>query len=207
MRYNHELSLDLARYYFPGSDEENKRLYPLVVNGEKQAYQDMINNNIPLALLMVKNFFRQRPQLGYLQDDLIAEAFLHLVKSIDAFTKQNEPSDKEPGGYITRSIQHGLQRAAEQVPLIRIPRGNFTDPPVVIGDWNFDKIAGIDTNILELNDLIESCCKTDLEQKLVALRNQGYFFSEIANLLKTPLSTLEWIMNSIQKRVMKKLKE
>jgi len=206
MRYNNELTSDLARQRFLGSDKENKRLYPLVVNGDKQARQDMVNNNIPLALLIVKNLFKRQPQLEHLQDDLTAGAFLLLVESIDTLARQDKPTVKEPSGYIVQSISHGLRHIVEHSPLVRVPRKNPTQPLTrVYCDLN--QVATNNSNTFELDDLIDSCCETCLEFELIALREQGLSFKKIVDQLKTSSSTLRRVLCSIQKRVLKKLAE
>lgn len=205
MRYNSELNSNL-RFYKPlGTYEETKRLYPLVIAGDKQARQSMIVNNTPLALLVLKNFLKNWPQLKHLQDDLTGRAFLTLVECVNEFAVMNKPSDEEPGGYIVRSIQRTLQRAIKNTSLIMIPINSWDKPPST-GSCDFDEFVAPNTDTLELNELIASCCKTKREREIIALRQLSYTNVEIARKLETFRQAIDRVVNSIAERVEKKLK-
>jgi hypothetical protein len=57
----------------------------------------------------------------------------------------------------------------------------------------------------DMQDLIDSCCQTDADKHLIALREAGYTYAEIARSTHTSISTVYNNFKTIEARVMKKL--
>jgi DNA-directed RNA polymerase specialized sigma24 family protein len=201
MRYNHELNGNLrAACNKPATVAENNRLYPLVVAGDDEAHEQMIVNNMPLALVLVESFLAARPQYAHLQDDISAEAFLRVVEVVNLFATGRKVNS--PTSYLSRSIRRHIRASVQQAAFVRSPLGE--QPPHVSTQHDTSKIMlGVRTRTvgnIDLSDLIDACCESSLDRELVSLREEGHTFAEIATRTRIPKRTVIRMFHAIRDR-------
>ena len=208
MRYNHELNGNLrAACNKAGTVTENNRLYPLVASGDAEAREQMIVNNMPLALTLVESYLASRPQYVHLQDDISAEAFLRVVEVVNLFATGRKITN--PTSYLSRSIRRHIRASVQQASFIRSPHGE--QPPCVSTERDTSKVMlGVRAETvgnIDIRDVIDSCCESSLDRELVALREKGHTFAEMATLTRIPRRTVVRMLHAIRNRFDAKTKE
>ena len=219
MRYNKELNANLRQVRKSG-DNCNADLFRRLVHGENVREQ-MIVDNMPLALSIVDTYLRAFPDAAHLQDDLTAACFLGIVEAVDKLSKRSpnstilrlpaDESERVVSRYIGKSIEFRLRNAIYDAPLIRVPRKRTEKPPTVVSEKDTSKMlmGARETTIecIDLRDLIDACCESDIDRELISLREQGYTQREIAAQLGIGRATEQRIVYAIRARVEKSLEK
>ncbi len=194
--YNHELVDSLRSTCTKSTREENDRLYKLMLEGNQHAVDDLITGNLALAIFKVGVFLKQYPHYSHLQDDLISQGFLGVVKAVNGLLK-NKPKQEQkinPTGYIAWSIHNHI---------INFLRTNgctdclsSSDADILIEDDSYE----------DLYALIFTYCKTPLEHQILDLRLLGHTLNGIADITGTSPATTKRRWKKLRTRITRNLK-
>ncbi len=195
--YNHELVDSLRATCKKSTREENDRLYKLMLAGDQHAADDLITGNLALAIFKVGVFLKRCPQYSHLQDDLISQGFLGVVKAVNGLLK-NKPKQKQkqkinPTGYIAWSIHNHI------INFLRTNGCTVSSPSDV-------EILIEDDSYEDLYTLIFTYCKTPLEHQILDLRLLGYKLNDIANITSQSPATTKRRWKKLRTRITRNLK-
>jgi RNA polymerase sigma factor (sigma-70 family) len=210
MRYNHELNGNLrTACNRPMSADDNQRLYPLVAAGDTDARERMIVGNMPLVMALAESYLAAKPQYGHLQDDLIANGFIGVVKAVNELANGKSKSKVNPTSYISLSIRRHFRFATADDSLIHTPRGRqpirtstTKDSSKIMLSVRGKTVSGVD-----LRDAIDSCCQSSLDRELVSLREAGHTTRQMARLTGVSEPTVRRMFRAIRDRFDAKMKE
>ena len=218
--YDHELTSKITR----SSDrEQNERLYPRVMAGDEAAREEMIEANMPLVIAKVNSYIRRYPQLEHLRDDLHGAGFVGLVQAVNKMAEHKEPSNVNPTGYISVAITHEFVKLAKKeavhsgIELADTPEIDMdatedttVDAPNVshsIPESVIDVNQSESLELLELRDLIESCCESEKERTLIRMRAQRYSDREIAEVIGLTHTATYKLRKELEQRFNQKRRE
>ncbi len=197
--------------------EKNVALFNRIVAGDTAARREMILGNVPLAVAKVESFIRCFPEVEHLRDDLTSAAFVGLTKAVNQMAEGcriKQPENWTPtdcrGAWIIRE----LGRLTEIEAPIHVPqdsarlakqKGEPIPVPVVqnVIPERFE-VPSYEKE-LETRDLIEACCRSPEERTLVAMREAGQTYAEIAKVIGRPLSSTYAMAKQLHARVHRKL--
>jgi len=194
--------------------ERNEQLYPRVMAGDEQAREEMIEYNVPLVIFKVDSYIACYPEIAYLRDDLHSEGFVGLVQAVNRMVEHKAPPKVNPTGYISIAITHEIARFAEKesaMGITSIPdTENGPDVPKVVHDVPesvVDTRQSAASELLELRDLLESCCESDDERTLIRMREEGYSDRDIAKALNMPHTAAYTLRKELEQRFNQKCHE
>jgi hypothetical protein len=218
-QYNGELVAEMARVCRPFCSEDNAQLYPLVVAGDVDARQRMIEGNMSLAISKVESFIRCFPEIAHLRDDLTSAAFVGLVKAVNKMAAGKGPRKRAPSApvdFMGMWINRELGRLVEDETTIRVPHtskdrarseGQAVTPPSVVNDVP-ERCAVLPyKKDLEIRDLIETCCTNEVERRFVAMRRARHTLAAIADALGVPTHTISNLQRRLKGRIRKRLEQ
>ena len=197
MKYNHALVSSMKTFCTPSTEADNERLYLLVREGNADARQEMITNNMPLVIAIVDGYLKVNQDFAYLRDDLTSEGFLRLVQAVSDLADSNRRVRK-PTAYLSRSIRYSIFKNARHSPY-QLATMDTTKRSLAFCS---DSIERVDTQ-----DLIDQCCETDLDRQIIGLRKQGNTFAEIAETVRLAPQTTVNHFNAVQERYDNKIQE
>jgi RNA polymerase sigma factor (sigma-70 family) len=222
MKYNHELKANLQAVCDTNTDAtENDRLYHLLVDGDESAKEQMIVNNLPLAASCAASYVARHQEYSHLQDDLIGEGFLAIVNAVNTIHQRTNNGNGRITSYIIKCIHRHINRFIDKSPLIpasaralrRARRDKTAYPaiPKVTATKDVTR-AKLNTSaepigVVELRDTIDSCCLSAEDRAIVAMRQRGSTFQEIAATLGLSCNTTHRMYLEIQHRFDAKMKE
>jgi RNA polymerase sigma factor (sigma-70 family) len=187
MKYNKPLKDSMKDWCQPA---DNAALYPKVAAGDEEARQQMIASNMPMVVSIVDGYLKSNKDFDYLRDDLTSEGFLSLTRVVDALSTKPLTSERAVSSYLFTSIRRVVQEAARHSPY------ESTDK-----DWSERTMARFKSvEDVDASDVIDACCKTPSEHKLVRLRQRGYSLREIAKRLRTNYSAVQTGYTAIEGR-------
>ena len=206
--YDHGLTNKIT---LSSDHERNERLYPRVMAGDEKAREEMIEGNMPLVVLRVNSFVQRNPQLAHLRDDLHSAGFTGLVQAVN---KMAESSDiANPNSYISVAISREIAKLAEKeavhigIELMELPAN---DPPADadsadcvreashgVPESIVDGNQSATTELIELRDLLQSCCESEEERTLLRMREEGHSDRDIAEVIGQTL----WATHTLRKRL------
>jgi RNA polymerase sigma factor (sigma-70 family) len=200
LSYNTEL-ITALRLGKPGSTEQNEVLLPLVALGDDAARKRMINGNVALVCARVECYIRLWPVVEYLRDDMTSAGIAGLCEAV------NKIVDGHPVTYATGYLSYWINWRIRQLVAREMREALLSDEqhPVVASE----KIARDDPSarMLELRELIYSCCETEQDRQLIELRDKGTEIDEIARLLGVSRATLYRSLKRIETRFEHKCSE
>lgn len=201
------------------SREKNNELYSRVMAGDEQARQQMIEGNMALVGNKVNAFIRGHPQAGHLRDDLRSAGYIGLVQAVNAMDKHENPENPNPTGYLSIAIHREIKRLADGEALISVPDRTQRDarkenrqikaPTVHQGiPKSFDdQKQDSPLEVIELRDLLDSCCESDDERTILRMREEGYSDRDIADAIGLSHTTTYMMRRELEKRFQNKLQE
>jgi hypothetical protein len=214
-QYNTELVTDMARQGAPSSAEENADLFALVSRGDSAARERMIEGNMSLVVTKVDAHIHCFPTAAYLRDDLTSAGFLGLVWAVNRIAAGEVRENENITGYLSVAIQfeigHVIDAEINVAPDRTRKRAKangltISQPSILnvdLEEMDFHRTRP-DIAELEMRDLIDSCCECQEERQFVALREQGYKLTEIAEAIGMPLSSTHVMKEELYKRVLAK---
>jgi RNA polymerase sigma factor (sigma-70 family) len=217
---NQQLRIDMVRCGQSGNRERNDLLYQAVKAGDEAAREQMIQENMSLVLTKVKAFLATRPELKYLRDDLVAAGFIGLTQAVNAM-KDHDTDDayaQNPTGYLNVAILNELTHLADEESTVSIPwqtqskgrrLGEELRRPEPSGHLPEEvvRMAPDHATLIELRDLIESCCTKEHDRRIVALREENHTQAQTAAILGVSVSYVCKRLQAIYARLQRKMAE
>ena len=201
------------------SREKNNELYSQVMVGDEQARQQMIEGNMALVGSKVNAFIREHPQVAQLRDDLCSAGYVGLVQAVNAMDKHKTPKNPNPTGYLSVAIYREIKRFVDSEAVISVPDRTQRDArkdnrhiktPAVHQDISESyAVQKKDTSLemVELRDLLYSCCNSDDERRILQMREEGYSDRKIADAIGLSHTTTYMMRRELGKRFQNKLQE
>jgi hypothetical protein len=191
MSYNHELVESLRNVCETPADEDaNTDLYHKLIAGDRDARDEMITSNMPMAIAIVDTFLRGWPRYAHLRDDLQSAGFLGLTEAVNALVAHTRATILKPSDYLGRGILNAIRDVVKTDAPVRPPRRSHRAPPTVTPiETSADAKVMLSTSrepteaCIDLQDLIASCCQSDIETQIISLRSEGHTFAEIGDTL------------------------
>lgn len=132
---------------------------------------EMVEANIPWVFLKLETFIHLYPGFEYMWDDMVSEGLLALTESLHILADKEKPQEDEnnPQGYagvvIVRRVGRMLERETSALP------EDYKSPLDVIIDPR---------DIVETRDMLMASCETKFHRDILAMRERGSSFEEIA---------------------------
>ena len=223
MSFNTELVAELDCASDPDYRRHNDILLPRVAAGDKAAREQMICGNVTFARyradFYVRSRYRQEVCIKFLRDDLVNAGILGVVKAVNRIAEGVPVTNAT--AMIAYWIKHEIMRVIEKEvngnPAVDSKPHilSLLTPSEVEGngdDSNDEEprnysLARVDPNfeLIDLRDLIYSCCKTEQERILIRLRDvEGMDCTEIAPLLRVSRDTVYRMLRTIEERFNRK---
>ena len=196
----------------PLSREKNSALYSRVMAGDEQARQQMIEGNMALVGNKVNAFICEHPQVAYLRDDLCSSGYIGLVQAVNAMVKHKNPKNPNPTGYLSVAIYREIKRFVDKEAVISVPDRTQRDArkekrqikaPTVYNDIPESRgPRQLDTSpkMVELRELLRSCCRSDEERTILKMREDGCSYRKIAEAIGMSNTTTYMMAREIEKR-------
>lgn len=212
--YNDILVQQLSAYIdTPLTAEGNKALYREVAAGDPAAREKMILGNTALAMTNVESFIRRYPQFAHLRDDLMSAAFIGLTKAVNQMVAGCEIRDSEawtPVCCMGTWINRELSRLIEDEHQIHLPheserlakqKGEPINMPSVSNTIPERGAPASYEEEVEVRDLIDACIETDIERTFMQMREAGYTYAEIADVLQMTVGNLSYVVAKLDCRL------
>lgn len=196
---------DLIRLWVePATRQSNDELYPLVVAGDPEVREKMIQSNIGLVMTEVNRFLIFLPQFEHSRDDLIGYGMVGLVEAVNKMSESGKVEDANPTAFMAICVRRAIGAALEKEEDVRVPmrtRNRKKQQGVDVGlsktETIFDDGEEESTSkyfhdprpMQELRLLLDACCETEDEREIMRLREEGYVDREIAGILGLPQTT------------------
>jgi RNA polymerase sigma factor (sigma-70 family) len=229
MSCNRALIADLHSLGEPGSSKQNDLLLPLVAAGDQAAREQMITSNLALVCYRVEFYIRSRLRQGLplecIRDDLTSAGFLGVVTAINRIRDGVQVTNATVMicYWINREIMQVIDKEVNSYPDNEgaPPDTLFVRPPVALCEEDgtvenlgyqrmessVEATGRIDPGfqLVDLRDLIYSCCDTDQERELIRLREtEGMDCAEIAPRLGVSKTTAYRMLSDIEQRFNRK---
>jgi len=192
--------------------EDNLELAPQVAAGDCRARDRMIEGNMPLVVSKVDNYIHFFPQYRYLRDDLTSAGFVGLVDAVNRTAREGN-GVAAPVEYIGVSIARAIGECAEMDNTVPIPHisqrvmraNNKEITPMKANNLALANCTCYgEDRVIDMRDLIQSCCCCDEERAFVEMREAGYKLKEIAAAVNMPVSSLHVMKEDLYRRVLAK---
>jgi len=196
----------------PFSREKNNELYRCVMAGDEQARRQMIEDNMALVSSKVNAFIREHPEAANLRDDLRNAGYIGLVQAVNAMDKHDNPDNPNPTGYLSIAIHREIKRLADSEAVISVPDRTQRDarkenrqikaPAVQQGiPQSFaDRRQDAQQELMDLRELLDSCCESDDERMILRMREDGHSDRQIANALGLSHTTTYMMRRELERR-------
>jgi len=199
-----KLNTDIIRLWTePATVKSNNLLYPRVALGCGRSREQMILSNIGLIVSEVNRFLAFVPGFSHLRDDLISDAFVGLVRAVNKMASDGIVNDANPTSFMAMSIRGCFGKTVEGEQTIRIPsetrrqkksKGIELEPPArEFSHYTEEEMEEAFTydprKMRDLRETLDACCESDVERKIIELRERKFVDREIAERLGLPLTT------------------
>lgn len=195
--------------------ERNERLYPRVMAGDEKAREEMIEANMPLVIVKVNSFLCRHSQFEHLRDDLHSAGFVGLVQAVNKMAEHVDPPIANPTGYISVAITHEIGRLVakeENRGFARVPKadkeaGKIPFVTNSLPESLVDPKQQAAQEVIEMRDLLESCCESDDERTILRMREKGHSDREIADAIGLKHTTTYLLRLELEERFKQKCRE
>lgn len=203
----------------PFTREKNDELYARVMAGDEQARQQMIEGNMALVGNKVNAFIREHPEAAHLRDDLRSGGYIGLVQAVNAMGKHKNPDNSNPTGYLSVAIHREIKRLADSEAVISVPDRTQRDAnkenrqvnaPAVhqgIPKSFADETQNSEREMMELRDLLYSCCESDDDRTILRMREEGHSDRKIADAIGLKHTTTYMMRLELEERFNQKRRE
>jgi hypothetical protein len=199
----------------------NDELLSRVMAGDQAAREKMVLANLPMVATKVNMFLDNRPEWGYLFDDLMSEGIIGLVQAVNKMANPDADdgvAGANPTGLISIYIYHRLGELIDKEVTMRIPARTRrrksaagkellvpTKESSLTSRYTFE-IEGLTDprSMIEMMDELYGCCETAIERRLIELRIEGRKDDEIAMTLGLPKTTAYMMRRSIYARFLER---
>jgi len=211
-QYNEALITGMLRVVKTSNVDRNQQLFSSVVTGSLEARTRMIEDNMPLVITRVDTFIRIHPNLNYLRDDMTSAGFCGLIGAVDNIQTGVATDATNITAYLSTAVQRAIRDLVVlEVPILvpgrtqRLARANggcIQVAEVVNGVLDTQTVDAKFIEEVDLRNLFESCCECEEERTFLAMREAGYTYQEIATLLGTSPSSVKWLSDKLEARIM-----
>ncbi len=211
--YNSELTADITRAGLVLTNGDNQILLPLVKAGDHEARQRMIGGNLPLVISIVEGMIGSAPQLAYLRDDMTSAGYTGLTKAVNQIKRLSDRA--KVTSYLSVAIRRDIRRLLATDATIYVPprsqqkaraKGNPIEPPCVINCLpERPRLSNDPCGETDARILLDSCCTSEEERTLLAMREAKYTFAKIAKAIGKPLSSTYGLATALEERFQQKL--
>ena len=161
--------------------EENKELFQRILDGDEAAKERFIEGNMGYVVVVVSDFVKNNEKIKYLQDDLISEGYLTLIK-----ISQTKNPVHNLQGFICACLRNTcVEMVMKDKPCERLKK-NAT--------YKEDGIKDMRQDIL-------NCCEDNLDLRIIHLRHQGHNDLEIADICGVSQQYINKRRNDILKKL------
>lgn len=176
----------------PCNQKENVDLFRRISQGDKTAARRFIEGNMACVVSMVDRFLDTNEEFRFLQDDLISEGYLTLVRISKKITDVD--FDRfNPQGMIFVALRNALVRMTQK------ERQSLTTEPLHNNLLDADR----EKHNKKLRHDILACCKSSGEGEIIQLHLMKRTDAEIAELLNLSRSQVFRRRHRIFKRIKK----
>lgn len=135
-----------------------------------------IEDYFSLAKSIAKNVSRKRP---FLRDDLESESYLALLIILKKLPEGLEGNDLKK--YLAKKIFWWLVNFSQHDSTVRIPKSSIqkgiANYPSQVYDHSF---LGKSNDLVDLLDMVESCCTNDTEKRIIYLFSKGLNLKDVS---------------------------
>ncbi len=211
--YNSELTADITQAGLVLTDSDNQALLPFVKAGDHDARQQMVAGNLPLVISIVEGMIGVAPQLAYLRDDMTSAGYTGLTKAVNRIKRLSDRA--KVTSYLSVAIRRDIRRLLATEATIYVPprsqqkaraKGKPIEPPCVVNRLpERPRLSNDACGDTDARDLFESCCTSDDERTLLAMREAKHTYGEIARAIGRPLSSTYVLGTALEERIQQKL--
>jgi RNA polymerase sigma factor (sigma-70 family) len=159
----------------------------------------MIEGYMPLVHSKVNKWLKLYPGLAYVADDMISEGYFAIVRAIESIQVGERPDSSNVTAYVSAAIVHGIGEFLDNNHTIRVPRSSNKDIPTMEPIFETGSFHAYHDEI-ELQDLLETACRTNEDKAIVNLLSRGYTEREVGNRLDIAQSTVNILRREIYDR-------
>ena len=194
--------------------ETNAALLARVQAGEATAVNELIENNLGLVPIIVKEYVVEYDRMRGHFDDLIGVGRMAVVSVVNELLGSSRPIGKV-GAVLSTAIKRALQKYTDEhtgcgpkhstKKKVRASTGSSPGPLEVQSDTEtFEAGVGLfrgaGDHLTPLRDLILSCCHDDLDREIVDGRECGFTDAEIAVKVGKSSATIHRRREEIKRR-------
>lgn len=182
-------------------------LYPTVRSGDPAAIEQMITLHMRAALAKARQYGAHNPAR---LPDLTGVAMLALTQAVNRMAKGSlDGKQHNPTAYLRKCIDGQIKRYLAKCRLglsidpetyRKLREENKWLPKIILLD-NLSTKAGRRKADQDRIETIRACIQTELEQKVIALRVQGFNDQQIGQMLDYSKARIGQIRKEIAKRV------
>lgn len=198
------LIADMHRDCQPTDADKNNAILPSVVSGDASARERLIRDNMVFVLSRVNSYIRRRPEIEYLRDDMTSAGLLGVCKAVNKIVEGTTVSN------VTAYLSYWINREILLVLEAEAPVIQPDDEEPLVVNTDVDSLSKLDDvfTLVDLREVIYSCCETDEERRLLELREfHGLNCQEIAPLINVSQPTAYRMLTRIEQRFNEKMSQ
>lgn len=190
--------------FAPLSNEQLDIYCKALKNGDLSVITPITKGFIKLAI-KIAGCYCYKPSS---EQDMVSVALTALFEAL-LEVAHGRLNDDNLQGYLICRIHSKCSNAAANDALVRIPPS--TKHKYKLKDYTIVSIPKMKgqktTSLLELRDLIYSCCQSEREYIIIRLREHSYTIQEIAEQLDISTSLVSLDIQAVKRRFLKKEKD
>lgn len=193
------------------TEDEIPALLACLRTGDANATERVILGHVRLAMQIVGRYLH-RLKSDRLSDLLVSAALEGIIDAVHRVSAGSMEHDNL-SGYVTDYIHRYVSRALEDVPTVRVPRttqqsaryrGETVRRPSRVGFDDPDLLRRTakhdDINDFEIKEIIDKIIQSDLERRILELRQEGQTDAEIATALSLSKTSVFLIRKQVERR-------
>lgn len=178
------------------------------LNGDDSAFDSAVLESMPIVEQTVNFFLSKAPGMSHLEDDLIAQGYLSLVKTLPKMRRSRAKANRRNNAaYIRRAVKSAILSYVRQ-------ETDFNMSPMT---WRRktkkgEKLPTMENTVNEVgsynpapaNELLQTifdCCHSADERIAVDMRRKGYTYKEIAEHLNVSTGQVHAYLDAVYKRL------
>ena len=192
--------------------QRNEQLYQRILAGDKEAAEEMVRTNVPLAVSIVAARIRRNWSLEPLREDMLSAAHVGLTKAAAKMAADGPVDKPNPTGLMIVCIHRELSDFLHNNTTIREPsrtqrRAMRQEQPIYPPNVERQRAEPLvdPDEVRDLKEAIYACCETCMEEDIVCLREEGYTYEEIASILQLSSVTVFRSVKAIEARLLEEL--
>lgn len=172
-QYNAVFIKDLKYKYKPANKESNNELLSRVAEGDESAREEMIGRNIPLVISTVGCILRRHPSCTFLRDDATSAGTIGLCRAVQHIV--NGKAVENVSAFLTYWIRYEVKKLLSKEKVLSATEDTEVAAVSIEVACEPDDMA-----LVDLRDLVFSCCETEVETSVIKMRLNGVDRRDIA---------------------------